>query len=84
MKYAQSAIAFSTAYDQSPGASRNRLYGFYSAKRERLLTGRAHDVEMLPPAEPMPIGHNPVKSFVLARSYVPVTRDKVRRKLKRR
>ena len=78
-KYAQSAIATTGLYESAPGTSRNRLYGFYSAKRERTLTGQVK------PAQE--VGETPFKfvhpkSFLLTKSVLPLKRDKKSRPIK--
>lgn len=91
MKYSQSAIAFNPLYERTPGAQKTgskvhvgapKLYGFYSDKRDRTLTGPARDVEVHPVVEPQPLGYNARKAFILARCVIPLKRDKKSKPIK--
>lgn len=82
MKYSQSAIAFTPLYERLPSAQKPKLYGFFSDKRDRILTGQARDVEVHPVVEPQPLGYDARKAFILTRCVIPLKRDKKSRPIK--
>lgn len=50
----------------------------FKPRNDRLLTGRVSTHNVAEARDPMPIGHNATKSFILTRSYTPMKRERKR------